>query len=198
MIGKLKGKVDSCFSDYVIIDVNGVGYLVYCSNITLSKLAINEFCQLFIETHVREDHINLYGFLSLEEKNFFNTLQSVNGIGTRMSLAILSALSPEQIQTAIARRDKDAFKVISGVGNKLAERIIVELKDKMLGSIEASNLAIDTSNRNLASDAILALTSLGISKNEAQNLVQDTIANNHDISLNDLIKQALKARGNNG
>ncbi|XVN42982.1 MAG: Holliday junction branch migration protein RuvA [Candidatus Rickettsia vulgarisii] len=198
MIGKLKGKVDSCYSDYAIIDVNGVGYLVYCSNITLSKLAINEFCQLFIETHVREDHINLYGFLSLEEKSFFNILQSVNGIGTRMSLAILSTLSPEQIQTAIARRDKEVFKSISGVGSKLAERIIVELKDKMLGSSDVSNLTIDTSNRSLTSDAILALTSLGISKNEAQNLVQDIIAKNHDITLNDLIKQALKARGNNG
>ncbi|MCC8417047.1 MAG: Holliday junction branch migration protein RuvA [Rickettsia endosymbiont of Bryobia graminum] len=198
MIGKLKGKVDSSSSDHVIIDVNGVGYLVYCSNITLSKLAINEFCQLFIETHVREDHINLYGFLSLEEKSFFNILQSVNGIGTRMSLGILSNLSLEQIQTAIARRDKEVFKSVSGVGSKLAERIIVELKDKILSSADPNNLTIDTSNRNLTSDAILALTSLGISKNEAQNLIHDIISKNNDISLNDLIKQALKARGNNG
>lgn len=199
MIGKLKGKIDACFNDYVIIDVSGVGYLVYCSNKTLNKLVVNEFCQLFIETHVREDHINLYGFLSLEEKAFFNLLQSVNGIGTRMALAILSNLSPEQIQSAIARRDKEAFKTISGVGLKLAERIIIELKDKALTNF-TNNLTMDNNDTDLAkisSDATLVLTSLGIGKTEAQNLVQGIIAENSNLSINELIKFALKARGSN-
>lgn len=199
MIGKLKGKIDACFNDYVIIDVSGVGYLVYCSSKTLNKLVVNEFCQLFIETHVREDHINLYGFLSLEEKAFFNLLQSVNGIGTRMALAILSNLSPEQIQSAIARRDKEAFKAISGVGLKLAERIIVELKDKALTNF-TNNLTMDNNDTDLAkisSDATLVLTSLGIGKTEAQNLVQGIIAENSNLSINELIKLALKARGSN-
>lgn len=199
MIGKLKGKIDACFNDYVIIDVSGVGYLVYCSSKTLNKLVVNEFCQLFIETHVREDHINLYGFLSLEEKAFFNLLQSVNGIGTRMALAILSNLSPEQIQSAIARRDKEAFKAISGVGLKLAERIIIELKDKALTNF-TNNLTMDNNDTDLAkisSDATLVLTSLGIGKTEAQNLVQGIIAENSNLSINELIKLALKARGFN-
>lgn len=199
MIGKLKGKIDACFNDYVIIDVSGVGYLVYCSSKTLNKLVVNEFCQLFIETHVREDHINLYGFLSLEEKAFFNLLQSVNGIGTRMALAILSNLSPEQIQSAIARRDKEAFKAISGVGLKLAERIIIELKDKALTNF-TNNLTMDNNDTDLAkisSDAALVLTSLGIGKTEAQNLVQGIIAENSNLSINELIKLALKARGSN-
>lgn len=199
MIGKLKGKIDACFYDYVIIDVSGVGYLVYCSSKTLNKLVVNEFCQLFIETHVREDHINLYGFLSLEEKAFFNLLQSVNGIGTRMALAILSNLSPEQIQSAIARRDKEAFKAISGVGLKLAERIIIELKDKALTNF-TNNLTMDNNDTDLAkisSDAALVLTSLGIGKTEAQNLVQGIIAENSNLSINELIKLALKARGSN-
>lgn len=199
MIGKLKGKIDACFNDYVIIDVSGVGYLVYCSSKTLNKLVVNEFCQLFIETHVREDHINLYGFLSLEEKAFFNLLQSVNGIGTRMALAILSNLSPEQIQSAIARRDKEAFKAISGVGLKLAERIIIELKDKALTNF-TNNLTMDKNDTDLAkisSDATLVLTSLGIGKTEAQNLVQGIIAENSNLSINELIKLALKARGSN-
>ncbi|WP_341747724.1 Holliday junction branch migration protein RuvA [Candidatus Tisiphia endosymbiont of Dascillus cervinus] len=199
MIGKLKGKIDACFNDYVIIDVSGVGYLVYCSSKTLNKLVVNEFCQLFIETHVREDHINLYGFLSLEEKAFFNLLQSVNGIGTRMALAILSNLSPEQIQSAIARRDKEAFKAISGVGLKLAERIIIELKDKALTNF-TNNLTMDNNDTELAkisSDATLVLTSLGIGKTEAQNLVQGIIAENSNLSINELIKLALKARGSN-
>ncbi len=199
MIGKLKGKIDACFNDYVIIDVSGVGYLVYCSSKTLNKLVVNEFCQLFIETHVREDHINLYGFLSLEEKFVFNLLQSVNGIGTRMALAILSNLSPEQIQSAIARRDKEAFKAVSGVGLKLAERIIIELKDKALTNL-ANNLIIDNNDSNLAkisSDATLVLTSLGVNRAEAHNLVQEIIAKNPDLSINELIKLALKARSSN-
>lgn len=199
MIGKLKGKIDACFNDYVIIDVSGVGYLVYCSSKTLNKLVVNEFCQLFIETHVREDHINLYGFLSLEEKAFFNLLQLVNGIGTRMALAILSNLSPEQIQSAIARRDKEPFKAISGVGLKLAERIIIELKDKALANF-TNKLTMDNNDTDLAkvsSDAALVLTSLGIGKIEAQNLVQGIIAENSNLSINELIKLALKARGSN-
>ncbi|WP_375319445.1 Holliday junction branch migration protein RuvA [Candidatus Tisiphia endosymbiont of Oplodontha viridula] len=196
MIGKLKGKIDACFNDYVIIDVSGVGYLVYCSSKTLNKLVVNEFCQLFIETHVREDHINLYGFLSLEEKFVFNLLQSVNGIGTRMALAILSNLSPEQIQSAIARQDKEAFKAVSGVGLKLAERIIIELKDKAVTNL-ANNLSINKDDSDLANDATLALTSLGVNKTEAYNLVQEIIANNPELSINELIKLALKARSSN-
>ncbi len=199
MIGKLKGKIDACFNDYVIIDVSGVGYLVYCSSKTLNNLVVNEFCQLFIETHVREDHINLYGFLSLEEKAFFNLLQSVNGIGTRMALAILSNLSPEQIQSAIAKRNKEAFKAVSGVGLKLAERIIIELKDKALTNF-TNNLTMDNNDTDLAkisSDATLVLTSLGIGKTEAQNLVQGIIAENSNLSINELIKLALKVRGSN-
>ncbi|MDN3031344.1 Holliday junction branch migration protein RuvA [Rickettsia endosymbiont of Culicoides newsteadi] len=199
MIGKLKGTIDACFNDYVIIDVNGVGYLVYCSSKTLNKLVVNEFCQLFIETHVREDHINLYGFLSLEEKFVFNLLQSVNGIGTRMALAILSNLSPEQIQSAIARRDKEAFKAVSGVGLKLAERIIIELKDKALTNL-TTNLPIDKNDSDLSkisSDATLVLTSLGVNRTEAYNLVQEIIAKDPDLSINELIKLALKARSSN-
>ncbi|WP_341749870.1 Holliday junction branch migration protein RuvA [Candidatus Tisiphia endosymbiont of Sialis lutaria] len=199
MIGKLKGTIDACFNDYVIIDVNGVGYLVYCSSKTLNKLVVNEFCQLFIETHVREDHINLYSFLSLEEKFVFNLLQSVNGIGTRMALAILSNLSPEQIQSAIARRDKEAFKAVSGVGLKLAERIIIELKDKALTNL-TTNLPIDKNDSDLSkisSDATLVLTSLGVNRTEAHNLVQEIIAKDPDLSINELIKLALKARSSN-
>ena len=197
MIGKLNGKIDSCFSDYVIIDISGVGYLVYCSSRTLNQLVVNEFYQLFIETHVREDHINLYGFLSMEEKNYFNLLQSVNGIGTRMALSILSGLSTAQIQSAIVKRDKDVFKSISGVGLKLAERIIVELKNKVSTSSDLiednTNIAVD----GVTTDAILALLGLGMSRGEAQNLVHKIIAKNSEISVDELIKQALKMRGTN-
>ncbi|WP_375327268.1 Holliday junction branch migration protein RuvA [Candidatus Tisiphia endosymbiont of Nemotelus uliginosus] len=203
MIGKLKGKIDSCFKDYVIIDVNDVGYLVYCSSMTLNQLEVNGVYQLLIETHVREDHINLFGFITFEEKYFFNLLQSVGGIGTRMALTILSNLSPSQIQSSILTRDKEAFKVVSGVGSKLAERIIVELKDKIASTFGNTHHLSNTHGKHdsnilgIMSDAILALTSLGVNRNEAQTLVQEIIANNANISINELIKLALKARGTN-
>jgi Holliday junction DNA helicase RuvA len=201
MIGKLSGKIDSCFSDYAIIDISGVGYLVYCSSRTLNQLVINESYQLFIETHVREDHINLYGFLSLEEKSFFNLLQSVNGIGTRMALTILSGLSLQEIQSAIIKRDKDVFKSVSGVGLKLAERIIVELKGKMPNNVFDTGSSVINDNNfgvdGTASDAVLALMGLGVNKVEAQNLVQAIITENPDIKIDQLITLALKMRGSN-
>ena len=201
MIGKLSGKIDSCFSDYAIIDISGVGYLVYCSSRTLNQLVINESYQLFIETHVREDHINLYGFLSLEEKSFFNLLQSVNGIGTRMALTILSGLSLQEIQSAIIKRDKDVFKSVSGVGLKLAERIIVELKGKIPNNVFDTGSSVINDNNfgvdGTASDAVLALVGLGINKAEVQNLVQAIITENPDIKIDQLITLALKMRGSN-
>ncbi|RYE06466.1 MAG: Holliday junction branch migration protein RuvA [Rickettsiaceae bacterium] len=198
MIGKLQGQVDSCFEDYAIIDVQGVGYLVHCSAKTLHKLTIDNFCQLFIETHVREDHINLYGFLNTEEKGCFNILQSVNGIGPRMALVILSRLLPLEIGNAVAAKDKETFRAIPGVGPKMAERILIELKDKLSSTI--ANFAPTGSgitlaqNNSLARDAISALTNLGINRIDAQNTVTDIINKNQEISINELIKLALKER----
>ncbi|MFY9589927.1 Holliday junction branch migration protein RuvA [Rickettsia endosymbiont of Halotydeus destructor] len=201
MIGKLSGKIDSCFDDYVIIDVNGVGYLIYASGKTLRKLPEGEFCKLFIETHVREDHIHLYGFLSLEEKAFFNLLQSVSGIGTRMALSILSNLTPADIQLAVNQGYKDSFKAVSGVGAKLAERIIMELKGKVLiggGSAAIkSELNLSGISPVASSEVIKALSNLGFNRFEAQSIVQELIAKNPEISINELIKLALKNRGSN-
>jgi Holliday junction DNA helicase RuvA len=195
MIGKLKGRIDSCFDDHAIVDVNGVGYLVYCSAKSLHKLTEGDFCQLFIDTHVREDHIHLYGFLSLEEKGFFNILQSVNGIGTRMALSILSHLTPGQISIAVAQKDKGSFRAVSGVGPKLAERILIELKDKV-GANSTNNLSnLSTLNiGNITSDAISALTNLGINRIEAQNSVSAIFSKNPDILIDELIRLALKER----
>ncbi len=199
MIGKLNGRVDSCFEDHAIIDVNGVGYLVYCSARSLHALVAGEFYHLFIETQVREDHIHLYGFLSIEEKSFFNILQSVSGIGPRLALSILSHLTPAKIQLAVTQRDKEAFRAISGVGPKLAERIIIELRDKVTSNIIHSNYASSNLNSiggsEIAHDAISALTNLGINKIEAQNSVLAILAKNEEISIDELIKLALKTRG---
>lgn len=199
MIGKLKGLIESVYDDHVIIDINGVGYLVFCSMKTLSQLNTSEFAELLIETHVREDHIHLYGFSDLEEKAAFTTLQSVKGVGTRMALAILSHLCPGEIQLALNNEDKIIFNGVSGVGKKLAERIVTELKDKIISTKSLSGISskLDskitiTSNNSLALDAISALTSLGVGRVDAQARVNAILAQSSDISINDLIRIALK------
>jgi Holliday junction DNA helicase RuvA len=131
MIGKLTGIIDSYGEDFVILDVNGVGYLVHCSGRTLQELpAVGEAVALSIETHVREDQIRLFGFVSGGEREWFRLLQTVQGVGTKVALAILSTLKPADLATAIAMRDKATITRTPGVGPKVAERIVTELKDK--------------------------------------------------------------------
>lgn len=194
MIGRLHGVIAECFDDHVIIDVSGVGYLVYCSKLNINNFKIGFSYSLFIETHIREDHFHLYGFVTLKEKTIFNLLTSVNGIGPRMALTILSsALLPDEIEKAIINKSKEFFRSISGVGNKLAERIIIELYDK-LGNINIKSIQSDISNINIASDAISALINLGINKTEAQNTVDLLLRKDPNLDINNLIKLALKAR----
>ncbi len=131
MIGKLKGVIDSYGEDFVIVDVNGVGYLVHCSARTLQALpAPGGAVTLAIETHVREDQIRLFGFQSDVEREWFRLLQSVQGVGTKVALSVLGTLKPADLATAIAMRDKAAVARSPGVGPKVAERIVTELKDK--------------------------------------------------------------------
>ena len=196
MIGKLKGQIDSCFEDHVIVDVGGVGYQVYSTLKALSRLSVGEFCELFIETHVREDHISLYGFLSLEEKDCFNTLQTVTGIGPRLALTILSHLAPNEIANAVTAKDKDTFRAISGVGPKMAERMLVELKGKLSAVLHFSGNAIiaGANSNEVAGDATSALVNLGINKLEAQNSITAILNKNPELSINELIREALKER----
>jgi Holliday junction DNA helicase RuvA len=197
MIGKLTGRIDSSTDNHVIIDVNGVGYIAFCSVKTLSNLIVGEHTELLIETHVREDHIHLYGFYNLEEKSTFGILQSVKGVGTRMALAILSQLTPEEIQLALSAEDKAVFGTVSGVGKKLAERIITELKDKFITNISGTALNRTTNpgktiTNNIADDAISALLGLGVGRSEAQSRINTILNNSPDISINELIRLGLK------
>ena len=131
MIGKLKGVIDSYGEDYVIVDVHGVGYQVHCSARTLQSLpATGEPASLSIETHVREDQIRLFGFASDLEREWFRLLQTVQGVGAKVALAVLSTLRPSELANAITLRDKAAISRTPGVGAKVAERIVTELKDK--------------------------------------------------------------------
>lgn len=205
MIGKLKGKIDSSSSDYLILDVSGVGYKVYCPSKILSSLMIGDFAELYIETHVREDHIKLYGFESDNQQEIFNILQSVKGVGAKMALAILSQLSPNQISIALGSKDISAFQNVSGVGKKLAERIITELKDKFIsvgidltssgassstdinvsagiGSAQAANNLV---NNDMIGDCVSALVNLGINRSDAYSRVSAVINKHSQIKASD-------------
>ena len=129
MIGKLTGKVDSIFEDYLILDVNGVGYRVFCSSSTLANIELNSNISLLIETIVKEDSINLFGFLTSIDKELFGILCKVNGIGVKMALKIMGTLTLEEIITAIDTEDSKMFCRAPGVGQKIASRIIIELKN---------------------------------------------------------------------
>ncbi len=175
MIGKLKGVIDSYGEDAVILDVNGVGYLVHCSARTLQALpAPGEPVVLAIETHVREDQIRLFGFLTDVEREWFRLLQTVQGVGTRVALAVLSTLKPAELATAIAMRDKAAVARTPGVGPKVAERIVTELKDKAPAYadvdpavIRLSGAVEDKRAPQPVADAVSALVNLGYGQPQA-------------------------------
>ncbi|KJV75512.1 Holliday junction branch migration protein RuvA [Orientia tsutsugamushi str. Gilliam] len=203
MIAKLKGILDSITDSYLIIDINGVGYQVYSSGKTLMKLIKEEgsIVSLFIETHVREDRIHLFGFLDNTEKVAFNMLQSVSGIGTKMALHILSNLTPHQLQVAISSQNRHQLKAISGVGPKLIDRLMIELRDKVANINTIANntslaiLSTDSNTHdNILSDAITALIALGISRAEATQILSDIYALSPSISVNELVRTALQRR----
>lgn len=188
MIGKLKGLVDSFSDDSVLIDCGGVCYEAFCSSRTLQSLPrVGEATVVFIETIVREDMIRLYGFSSEAEKAWFNLLMTVQGVGARVALAILSALSPSEISSAIALQDKAMIGRANGVGPKLAVRLVTELKGKVpaAGGIDAGTLGLQTAlGEGVASgsvaDAVSALTNLGYSSAQASAALARVVAREGD------------------
>jgi holliday junction DNA helicase RuvA len=175
MIGKLKGLIDSYGEDSVILDVNGVGYLVHCSGRTLQALpAPGEPAVLSIETHVREDQIRLYGFLNDVEREWFRLLQTVQGVGARVALSVLSTLKPAELASAIAMRDKATVARSPGVGPKVAERIVTELKDKAPAYagvdpavVRLAGAVDDKKAPQPLADAVSALVNLGYGQPQA-------------------------------
>lgn len=169
MIGKLKGTVDSYGDDHVILDVGGVGYVVHCSSRTLQNLApAGEAATLSIETYVREDMIRLYGFRSDGEREWFRLLQTIQGVGAKVALAILSSLDPGGLALAVATGDKAAVAQAPGVGPKLAARIVAEMKDKapVFGATDPvlaglSGSLEDRTAPPAVADAVSALVNLG-------------------------------------
>lgn len=175
MIGKLRGIIDSYGEDWVIVDVGGVGYQVHCSVRTLQSLpAVGEMASLAIETYVREDAIRLYGFASDLEREWFRLLMTVQSVGTRVALAILGVLKPGDLATAIALQDKASLTRAPGVGKKVAERIVAELRDKAPAYSSADpalvNLQTDLAEQRApqaVADAVSALVNLGYAQIQA-------------------------------
>ncbi len=176
MIARLKGIVDSVGEDWAVIDVAGVGYLLFCPARTLARLPRpGEAASLHVETHVREDHIHLYGFAEAAERDWFRLLQTVQGVGAKVALNLLSALTPEQLAGAIALADKAALSRAQGVGAKLAARIAAELKDKVGGIAAGMPAAIVAPAVGPAAEAVSALGKLGYRRIEAESAVRRAI-----------------------
>jgi holliday junction DNA helicase RuvA len=176
MIGKLSGLVDSVGEDHVILDVGGVGYLVHCPAATLAKLSPGAHAALMIETKVSDDAIRLYGFHSAEEREWFRLLQTVQNVGARVALNVLSALSSRELERALALSDKAAIGKAQGVGPKLALRIVTELKDKapammLRGHAEEGGAPIVLAPRGPEADAVAALVKLGYGQSQAAEMV---------------------------
>ena len=175
MIGKLKGIVDTYHEDSIILDVNGVGYLVHCSARTLQELpGTGEAATLSIETHVREDQIRLFGFSTDIEREWFKLLQTVQGVGVKVALAVLGTLKPADLANAIAMRDKAMVARTPGVGPKVAERIVTELKDKAPAFTDIDPAVVRLSGAldekrapQPISDAVSALVNLGYGQPQA-------------------------------
>ena len=201
MIGKLKGTVDAIGTGHVIIDVGGVGYEVNASARTLRALAVGQQASLAIETHVREDAIRLYGFSSEIERAWFRTLQTIQGVGAKVALAVLSTLSPQDLGHAIALQNWAAVEQSPGVGKKLAQRIVAELKDKA-PALSVAGLNVPASGRkggpapaenDAAAEAISALTNLGYQPAQASQAVAAAIAELGEAAATpELIRRGLK------
>ncbi|MDB5524621.1 MAG: ruvA [Rhizobium sp.] len=185
MIGKLKGTIEEIGEDYVLVDVHGVCYVAFCSARTLGRIgSAGEAIVLFIETYVREDQLKLFGFQTALEREWFRLLQIVQGVGSKVALAVLSTLTPSELANAIALQDKTAISRAPGVGPKVAIRILTELKTKApaFAGDGAINIGLKQElGEGVAaapvSDAVSALTNLGYSRDQAANAIAAALKN---------------------
>jgi Holliday junction DNA helicase RuvA len=199
MFAKLKGLVDSIGDDHVVIDVGGVGYLVFCASKTLGRLPpIGEAVALEIETKVSEDAIRLYGFLAPDERAWFRLLQDVQGVGAKVALNLLSVLEPDGLAQAIRAGDKAAITRAPGVGPKLAQRIALELKDKAPApafsvSTVSSRAQAAPAPKSVGGEALSALTNLGYRPGEAEAAIARVLSASEAMpAIGDLIRLALR------
>jgi holliday junction DNA helicase RuvA len=196
VIAKLTGVLDSQGDDWVVVDVGGVGYLVSCSSRTLAELPpVGRSVRVFVETQMSDDAIRLYGFIDDEERSSFRLLRTVQGVGARVALALLSVLSPTALAQAIAAEDRGALAQASGVGPRLATRVIAELKDKVAALPSGAGGAVGSvaPADSETADAVSALVNLGYQPSEAHGAVASARSQlGPDAALESVIREGLK------
>lgn len=206
MIGKLSGIIDSIYDDYLILDVNGVGYRVFCSSKLLSAgISVGSKATFYIETIVKEDSITLFGFKNLREKECFNTLCKVSGVGNKVALKIMGVAEIDEVISGIINSDKNIFCRAPGVGSKVALRIITELQNsslvksydnmKFVSSLE-KNRTFENDNRQVILDAISALEGLGYQKSYVRNIVVSITTEKPYLTLESIVTESLKKINN--
>ncbi|HSL89908.1 MAG TPA: Holliday junction branch migration protein RuvA [Ignavibacteriaceae bacterium] len=188
MIGHLKGKIISSKPTQIILEVNGVGYKVGISINTFEKIVDKAEVSLFIHTHVKEDSISLFGFFTESEKEMFELLISISGIGPKIALGLLSGISVESLKEAIEEGNVSRIIAVPGIGRKTAERLVLELRSKV---DDISTGEFTKTLPSIKSEAMSALTTLGYNAKVAEKSVRDLLIENQNYSLEDLIKKAL-------
>ncbi|MBN1186331.1 MAG: Holliday junction branch migration protein RuvA [Bacteroidales bacterium] len=191
MLEYLSGTIIESTPAYVVLDNQGVGYFINISITTFTALSEKKDCKLFIHEVIREDAHALFGFADKSEREIFRYLISVSGIGANTARVMLSSLTPEELKAAIATANVNVLKSIKGIGAKSAERIIVDLKDK-LGKDAPLEQIFATVDNTMREEALSALGTLGFSKNMAEKAIDKILASNKTISLEQLVKEALK------
>lgn len=192
MIAQIKGKLIDKTPTYVVIDCGGIGYEVKISLNTFSQIGEGETCLLYTHFVVREDAQLLYGFKETSERELFRLLISVSGVGSSTAMMILSSLSPSETKQAILNDDVNTLKSVKGIGAKSAERIIIDLRDK-IGKVESGATISLQSNNTVKDEALSALVMLGFGKTPAEKALDKIVKTGDDFTVEELIKRALKS-----
>ena len=191
MITHVKGRLVEKTPTSVIIECNGIGYLINISLHTFSQIPDNENLKLFTHLQIKEDSHTLYGFFTIKEREIFRLLISVNGIGSSIARTMLSSISPDQIIEAISRENVSLIQSVKGIGSKTAQRVIIDLRDKILKvyDLDEGFASVNNTNRE---EALSALEVLGINKKSSERLVDKIVVETPDISVESIIKETLK------
>ena len=191
MITHIKGRLVEKSPTSVVIECNGIGYMINISLNTFSQIPDNENLKLFTHLQVKEDSHTLYGFFSIKERQIFRLLISVNGIGPSIARTMLSSISPDQIIDAISRENVSLIQSVKGIGSKTAQRVIIDLHDKILKVYELDEGFASSNNTN-KEEALSALEVLGINKKSSERLVDQIVLDNPDVWVENIIKETLK------
>lgn len=191
MITHIKGKLVEKNPTYLVIECGGLGYVVHISLHTYSQISDEESVKLFTHFHVREDAQSLYGFSTKTEREIFRLLISVSGVGTATARVMLSSMSPKEIQQAIASDNADLLKTVKGIGVKTAQRIIIDLRDKIIKTYDVDTISTSIDN-TAREEALSALDVLGFSRKQTQRIIDRVLRDEPAVSIENLIKQALK------